>query len=105
MQLIVHSESAPEEASEIHKGLVALELVGQDRPGIVSEITRVLATHGVNVEDLSTERISAANSGQKLFKATVKMQLPSATAGITLRAELEQIAADLMVDLNFHQGG
>ena len=105
LQLIVHSESVPEEASGFHKGLVALELVGQDRPGIVSEITRVLTTHGVNVEDLSTEQISAPNSGQKLFKATVKMQLPSAAAERTLRAELEQIATDLMVDLHFHQGG
>ena len=105
LQLIVHSEATPEEASEAHQGLIYLELVGQDRPGIVSEISRVLATHGVNVEDLSTEQISAANSGQKLFRATVKLQLPSAAAGAKLRAELEQIAADLMVDLNIHQGG
>ena len=103
LQLIVHSETAPVKAFEAHKGLVYLELVGQDRPGIVSEITRVLAAHGVNVEDLCTERVSAANSGQKLFKAMVKLQLPSAQASAKLRGELEQIAADLMVDLNFHQ--
>src|SRR4051812_39342368 len=33
-----------------------LEIVGQDRPGIVREISRVLAAHAVNVEELETER-------------------------------------------------
>ncbi|HEX5398668.1 MAG TPA: ACT domain-containing protein, partial [Verrucomicrobiae bacterium] len=36
-----------------------LEIVGQDRPGIIREITSALARAGVNVEELSSEVISA----------------------------------------------
>src|SRR5712672_3083918 len=35
--------------------LSLLEIVGQDRPGIVREITHALAGYGINVEELETE--------------------------------------------------
>src|SRR5512137_3021592 len=43
--------------------LAALDIVGQDRPGIVRQISRALAQHSVNVEELHTECASAAMSG------------------------------------------
>ena len=83
--------------------LMILHLVGQDRPGIVREITSVLAAHRVNVEELRTECISAPNSGQGLFRVTAQLRLPDAAANgpseSQLRQALEQLAADLMVDI------
>src|SRR5262245_26720403 len=55
--------------------LVKLDLVGQDRPGIVREISRVLVAQGVNVEELHTECVAAAESGQSLFRATARLRL------------------------------
>ena len=46
-----------------------LEIVGSDRPGIVREITSALARAGVNVEEFSSEVVSAPMSGETLFKA------------------------------------
>lgn len=97
LELIVHTDVL--EPATKAAGLVHLELVGQDRPGIVSEITHVLARHGVNVEDLNTERTTAPTTGQQLFQASAKLQLPSASAGAQLRQDLERIASDLMVDI------
>src|SRR6185436_16382660 len=48
--------------------LASLEVVGHDRPGIVLEITRALAAHGANVEELATECVSAPMSGEMLFQ-------------------------------------
>jgi glycine cleavage system regulatory protein len=79
---------------------VLLELVGHDRPGIVREITRVLAGQGVNVEELSSECVSAPMSGEPLFKARVRLQLPTGCDSAALRTELENIAANLMVDIS-----
>ncbi len=79
--------------------MALLEIVGQDRPGIVREISRVLAVQGVNVEELSTECASAPMSGETLFKATAKLQIPPACDVAALRNELEKIAADLLVDV------
>lgn len=80
--------------------VVRLSLVGQDRPGIVREISRVLAAHGVNVEELSTECRRAANSGQEIFQADAKLRLPAGFSVELLRVALEQVAADMMVDLS-----
>lgn len=75
-----------------------LELVGHDRPGIVRDLSRVLAQHGVNVEELSSHCESAPMSGELLFRATVNLRLPENCALDQLRADLENLAAGLMAD-------
>jgi glycine cleavage system regulatory protein len=79
--------------------LVKLDLVGHDRPGIVREISRVLAAQGVNVEELQTECVAAAESGQALFRAHARLRLPAGISAAALRTALEAVAADLMVDI------
>jgi glycine cleavage system regulatory protein len=78
-----------------------LEILGQDRPGIVRQISRALAAFGVNVEELHTECVSAPMSGESMFKAEAKLHLPAQRDAAGLRAALEQIAADLLVDITF----
>ena len=46
---------------------VTLDLIGQDRPGIVKDVTRILASHHVNVQELETHCQSASMSGETLF--------------------------------------
>ena len=77
-----------------------LEIVGSDRPGIVREITRALARANVNVEEFSSERISAPMSGEELFKAVARLQLPEPCDLAGLKRDLETIAADLLVDVS-----
>lgn len=77
-----------------------LELVGHDRPGIVAQISRALASFGVNVEELETECDSAAMTGETLFKAHAKLRIPEKCNTGELRRELEKIAADLIVDIS-----
>jgi len=78
---------------------VRLDLVGQDRPGIVKEIARVISARGVNVEDLHTGCESAPMSGEPLFKVTAQLGLPASVTVSDLQADLEEIASDLMVDV------
>lgn len=80
---------------------VKLDLVGQDRPGIVHQVTRVLAAHHVNVEELSTECVEAPMAGGMLFQAQAELFVPATADMDAIRADLEKIAADLMVDLQF----
>ena len=80
--------------------LATVELVGQDRPGIVRQISQVLAQHQVNVEELVTHCASAPMSGEMLFHATATVQLPESFPLASLRTALEQIASDLMVDIS-----
>ena len=80
--------------------LTGLEIVGSDRPGIVRDITSALARAGVNVEEFSSEISSAPMSGEPLFKAVAQLQLPPGCNLAALKAELEKIAADLLVDVS-----
>lgn len=80
--------------------LLKLSLVGQDRPGIVREISRVLASQSVNVEELETSCTSAPDAGLPLFRAHATLHVPTAVETDALRAALEEIANDLMVDVD-----
>ena len=76
-----------------------LDLVGQDRPGIVREISGVLAAAGVNVIELSTECASAPMSGEMLFSASARLHCPADQSIEALRDRLETLADELMVDV------
>jgi glycine cleavage system regulatory protein len=78
-----------------------LEIVGSDHPGIVREITSALARAKVNVEEFSSEIVSAPMSGETLFKASARLQLPDHCDLVALKKNLEKIAADLLVDVSF----
>ena len=101
LTVVVHSERPKFE--ELGGPSVFLEIVGQDRPGIVHQISHALASRAVNVEELDTECSSAAMSGETLFKAWAKLNIPESCNLATLRLELEKIAEDLIVDLTLKE--
>jgi glycine cleavage system regulatory protein len=82
-----------------------LELVGQDRPGIVREVTSVLARLGVNIEDFATSVENGAWSGEKLFRATARLLVPAGTASEVVGAALEAISGEIMVDFTVSPQG
>ncbi|MBF8673363.1 ACT domain-containing protein [Pseudomonas fulva] len=76
-----------------------MELVGNDRPGIVRDITRVLAELNVNVERIATEVRPAPMSNEPLFHAEAILALPASLSLEQLQQRLEALADDLMVEL------
>lgn len=98
LHISARKESA---ATASTRGTVAtIELVGQDRPGILHQISRVLAQNGVNVEELSSDRVNAPMDGSMLFQARATVLLPTGVSIGQLRSALEKIASDLMVDVS-----
>jgi glycine cleavage system regulatory protein len=79
---------------------LGVELVGHDRPGVIRDISRVLTHRGVNIEELETEVTSAPMTGDGLFRARARLQMPPTLSVAELRSILESLAADLMVDLS-----
>jgi glycine cleavage system regulatory protein len=80
--------------------LLSLHLVGQDRPGIIREVASALARRNVSIEELETSASSAPMSGELLFEATATLRVPLETDPADLRTALEDIANELMVDLD-----
>lgn len=84
-----------------HRDSFRLELVGQDRPGIIREISAALAELGVSVQDLRTVVESAPMSGEALFRAQAELAPPAGVGRDQVRASLERLADDMMVDMTF----
>jgi glycine cleavage system regulatory protein len=103
--LRVVAEAAPRDARTAGQSERAmdLELVGLDRPGIVREIAQLLAANGVNVEELVTDRRSAPMSGEMLFEARAHVHVPTGTDVAGLRAALERVASDLVVEIKLEE--
>lgn len=80
-----------------------LELIGQDRPGIVHDISEILTRHQVNVHELETECQSASMSGELLFIARARIQVPAGASIELLRRDLEDLANELMVDIKLQE--
>jgi glycine cleavage system regulatory protein len=99
LETVVHPDPAAAAAVPSNRPLVKLDLLGQDRPGIVRQISGVLAALGVNVEELNTECRAAAETGHPLFHAMADLRLPPDVSEAALRTALENVAADLMVDV------
>ena len=76
-----------------------LTLSCADRPGIVREIAQALASHGVNIDELTTRVETGSFSGESLFHATARLRVPDDVDPETLRLLLEALANELMADL------
>jgi len=101
LTVVVHADQPKPTATPTRQRV--LDIVGQDRPGIVREISRALASFGVNVEELHTECASAAMSGETLFKARARLSLPESCDAAQVRQQLERIAADLIVEISLEE--
>src|ERR1700761_3680191 len=65
LRIVAQSGAAGAAVATAEPRLV-LEVVGNDRPGIVRDIARILAECGVNIEELTTGVASGSFSGEAL---------------------------------------
>jgi len=78
---------------------LAVEVMGNDRPGIVRDVTEVLARLGVNIEELTTDVVSGSFSGETLFRATALVRAPDSASAAAIREGLEFLGNEMMVDI------
>jgi glycine cleavage system regulatory protein len=84
---------------------IKLDLLGTDRVGIMRQVSETLSELGINVDELSTECSSAPISGGDLFKLSAVLACPPSITMEELRAALERVANDLMVDISLDEAG
>jgi glycine cleavage system regulatory protein/folate-dependent phosphoribosylglycinamide formyltransferase PurN len=79
-----------------------LQLVGEDRVGIVSQFTAVLAERGVSIDSLHTELLhdpAQTPPGRPRFKVAAHVHAPRSVDIEALKRELDALAQKLMVDI------
>lgn len=79
---------------------VAFSLVGQDQPGIVHQVTAVLSGVGANIEAFDTHMSVEPHSGAPLFNLNARLRLPPALTAEAVKTALEDISAEIMVDIS-----
>ncbi|MBV9996871.1 MAG: amino acid-binding protein [Caulobacteraceae bacterium] len=89
----VEGPEAPGEALQ-------LDVVGQDRPGIVSQVTAVLTGLEANIEAFRTWISAEPHSGAPLFHLEARLRAPPGTPAAKVQAALEAISAEVMVDIS-----
>lgn len=98
--VVVTPGRAPEPQNEL-----SVRVVGNDRVGIVREVTSALGDRGVNVVRMTTQTQDAAMAGGRLFHADIVAALPVTTTVDDMVAALESIAADIQVEVSLIQNG
>ena len=93
-------------ARELKPDVVTMDIVMPEMDGIeatqriVKEVTQVLARYAVNVEKLTTYTASAPMSAEMLFHASAELRASPALDARAMKAELENLSDDLMVDIS-----
>jgi glycine cleavage system regulatory protein len=92
---------AKSDLSEAPSGLrgIELELVGDDRLGIVSHLTRILAESGISIEHIHTEIVGTTSTAPKTFKVAAHLLVPNTLSSDELRRRLEPVASEMKVDI------
>ena len=76
-----------------------LDVVGNDRPGIVKRLAAAVASTGANIEDLTTRLESAPMSGHPIFHATGLVSVPQGADVTRLVTAIENLGEDLSVSV------
>ena len=79
---------------------VRIELLGNDRPGIVGAVSGVLATHGLSVASLESLTRDAPMAGGRLFDARAVVTVPAGVDLARVQADLEEIANEVLVEVS-----
>ena len=91
-------------ASERPARTIKLDVVGNERPGIVRDVTQALTGLGVNIEEFVSGLEGEPFTGVKMFHATARLNVPDGLKLDQLRKALERLAAEIMVDLMVGDG-
>jgi len=77
-----------------------IEILCQDRLGIINDVTEVLAKLNVNIEELDSTVKEASMSGGMLFCAELTLGLPEGVNADAVEDALEEMSDQLMIDIN-----
>lgn len=97
-ELDIHVHEGDNQTLDNHK-LLKFVITGNDRPGIVRELSSVIKHKGTNIVHFESSKQSAPNWGVPLFHAIATVELPASLNKDEVVTALEAIASDVVVDV------
>lgn len=75
-----------------------VEVLAQDNPGIVHQVTDFFYHRKINIHDLQTESFNAAHTGTKMFSLTMTIEIPTDMHIPGLREDFLAFSDELNLD-------
>ena len=79
---------------------VRLRLTGDDRPGVIHEISTAISDHGISISRLSTVTDFSGENGGRQFHITVQLTVPIVTGIDAVLDSIGELAATLGIALH-----
>ena len=89
--------------TETQNSALQLTVLGNDRPGIVLQVSQALANANINVIDMQTFITSAAMSGDSLFNAKLALCQKNDYDIEQLEIQLEMISRQLTIEIDLEK--
>ena len=102
LEVAVHTTVDPGPAAG--ETQVQVDLVGNDHPGIVRDVSGVLTRHGISIDKLITEARDTPMMGGRLFEAHLTAGVPQGQDLAALQRDLERLATEILVDISLAAG-
>lgn len=97
LKVSVHSGAAA--AADRDRHTLAFTVLGNDRPGIVREVTGTIAAHSLSIDAFRSRTLEAPMAGGTLFEATVEVSVPTGVDAGEITQALHDLAGEIQVDL------
>ncbi|GAA4876639.1 glycine cleavage system protein R [Ferrimonas pelagia] len=94
LQIQIHELGVPVERPGV---AAAFTVNATDQPGLINDITQLLANHGINIEHFDSHRVGATGSSGNLFTAKLAVTMPAELDINTVINELETLHEHLVV--------
>ncbi|PZU46153.1 MAG: amino acid-binding ACT protein [Microbacterium sp.] len=97
LKVAVHS--GPPASDRTSAQTLAFTVLGNDRPGIVRDVTAAISAHALSIDSFRSRTLEAPMAGGTLFEATVEVSVPQGEDAEALTRALEALAGEIQVDL------
>lgn len=95
----VGSTLAGDEVGSERPDTLSFTVLGNDRPGIVRDVTTAIAAHALSIDAFRSRTLEAPMAGGTLFEASVSVSVPRGVDAEAITAALEDLAGEIQVDL------
>lgn len=81
----------------------AVEISGPDKPGIVLQISRILARNGINIDEFHTQRLEVTSGGGRSFRADIRVSMPKHIDSRDIARAIDLMSDSLHLEATMHE--
>lgn len=81
----------------------ALEISGPDKPGIVLQISRILARNGIDIDEFHTQRLETTSGGRRSFRADIRVSIPKHVDSREISRAIDLMSDSLHLEATMHE--